>query len=326
MVIKKKGKLALVWKLAILAGLIWTVVIAGVISWNIRTSISHSKTLTTYQARAFFQQIVTTRFWNATHGGIYVPITEKTKPNPYLDDPDRDKITVDGLKLTKINPAYMTRQIGEIAFNKNLIWFHITSPKPIRPQNAPESWELQALNLFALGTQEYSEFTESDSGSKLFRYMAPLWVERPCLKCHAKQGYKENDLRGGISITIQADPIINLQNREIFNISSAFIVMWGLGLLGISVVSYRLNKEEKRREIIIAQLQEALAEVKQLSGLLPICASCKKIRDDTGYWNQIESYIRDHSEAEFSHSICPDCAKKLYPDLDLNNDNKNKQQ
>ena len=56
-------------------------------------------------------------------------------------------------------------------------------------------------------------------------------------------------------------------------------------------------------------------EIKVLRGFLPICASCKKIRDDKGYWNQIESYIRDHSEAEFSHSICPDCAKKLYPDM-----------
>lgn len=65
------------------------------------------------------------------------------------------------------------------------------------------------------------------------------------------------------------------------------------------------------------KLEEALAKVKKLSGLLPICASCKKIRDDKGYWNQIETYIRDHSEAEFSHSICPECAKKLYPDLDL---------
>ncbi len=62
------------------------------------------------------------------------------------------------------------------------------------------------------------------------------------------------------------------------------------------------------------RLLRALSEVKALSGLLPICASCKKIRDDTGYWNQIESYIRDHSEADFSHSICPDCAKKLYPE------------
>ena len=149
MVINQKEKISLVWKIAILAGLIWTVVIAGVICWNTTNSISHYKALTSYQARAFFQQIVMTRFWNAAHGGVYVPITEKTKPNPYLDDPDRDIISVDGLKLTKVNPAYMTRQIGEIAYKKNLVWFHITSLKPIRPQNAPDYWELQALNLFA---------------------------------------------------------------------------------------------------------------------------------------------------------------------------------
>ena len=62
-------------------------------------------------------------------------------------------------------------------------------------------------------------------------------------------------------------------------------------------------------------LRNALAEVKKLSGFLPICSSCKKIRNDEGYWQQIEAYIRDHSEAEFSHSICPDCLDKLYPNL-----------
>ena len=67
----------------------------------------------------------------------------------------------------------------------------------------------------------------------------------------------------------------------------------------------RLNKE----------LEQALVEVKRLQGILPICANCKKIRDDTGYWQQIEAYISDHSEAEFSHGICSDCAKKLYPEL-----------
>ncbi len=67
----------------------------------------------------------------------------------------------------------------------------------------------------------------------------------------------------------------------------------------------------------VSELQATRAKVKILSGLLPICASCKKIRDDKGYWNQIESYIRDFSEADFSHSICPDCAKELYPDLDI---------
>jgi len=75
------------------------------------------------------------------------------------------------------------------------------------------------------------------------------------------------------------------------------------------------KQAENEREQLINQLQEALAEVKTLSGMLPICASCKKIRDDKGYWNQIEIYIKNHSEAEFTHSICPDCRKKLYPEL-----------
>jgi DNA-binding response OmpR family regulator len=65
----------------------------------------------------------------------------------------------------------------------------------------------------------------------------------------------------------------------------------------------------------IGELQRALAEIKTLRGLVPICASCKKIRDDKGYWNQVEVYVRDHTEAEFSHGICPECIKKLYPEF-----------
>ncbi len=78
---------------------------------------------------------------------------------------------------------------------------------------------------------------------------------------------------------------------------------------------------ESEREELIRNLQEALAKVKLLSGFLPICTSCKKIRDDKGYWNQIESYISTHSDVEFSHSVCPECAKKLYPDLFDNDGN-----
>jgi len=74
------------------------------------------------------------------------------------------------------------------------------------------------------------------------------------------------------------------------------------------------KKAEEEREKLISELKKALSDIKTLSGLLPICASCKKIRDDKGYWNQIESYIQSHSGAEFSHGICPDCAKKLYPE------------
>jgi len=74
-------------------------------------------------------------------------------------------------------------------------------------------------------------------------------------------------------------------------------------------------RAQAEKDKLIVELEQALGEVKKLSGLLPICASCKRIRDDKGYWNQLESYIRDHSEAEFSHSICPECQAKLYSDL-----------
>lgn len=75
-----------------------------------------------------------------------------------------------------------------------------------------------------------------------------------------------------------------------------------------------LQQRYEERDKLVHELQDALAKVKMLSGLLPICASCKKIRDDQGYWKQIEVYIRDHSEAEFTHGLCPDCARKHYPE------------
>jgi hypothetical protein len=75
------------------------------------------------------------------------------------------------------------------------------------------------------------------------------------------------------------------------------------------------KRAEQELEKVVIELRQALAQVKKLSGFLPICASCKKIRDDKGYWQQIEEYITEHSEALFSHSICPECAKKLYPEF-----------
>ena len=81
----------------------------------------------------------------------------------------------------------------------------------------------------------------------------------------------------------------------------------------------RLNTElqagNEERERLILELQDAFDQVKTLSGLLPICSSCKKIRDDEGYWNELEVYIQEHSEAVFSHGLCPGCAKKLYPEI-----------
>jgi PAS domain S-box-containing protein len=90
-----------------------------------------------------------------------------------------------------------------------------------------------------------------------------------------------------------------------------------IGFRGIAHDITERKLVENEREKLIKQLQGALAEVKRLSGLLPICSHCKKIRDDKGYWNRLESYLQEHSDAEFSHSVCPECAKKYYPDYNL---------
>jgi hypothetical protein len=77
---------------------------------------------------------------------------------------------------------------------------------------------------------------------------------------------------------------------------------------------------EQEKDHLIDELKQALAKVKKLEGLLPICSYCKNIRDDKGYWQKIEKYIHERSDTQFSHSICPDCAKKYFPDLDINDD------
>jgi AmiR/NasT family two-component response regulator len=81
----------------------------------------------------------------------------------------------------------------------------------------------------------------------------------------------------------------------------------------IEMALYKCRMEQERQRLI-SDLQDALAKVKVLSGLLPICASCKNIRDEEGYWHRVEEYVRDHSEADFSHSLCPECAHRLYPE------------
>lgn len=88
-------------------------------------------------------------------------------------------------------------------------------------------------------------------------------------------------------------------------------------LLSVAVLllALRMRRAQKEGEGLVRELQEALANVKALRGLLPICAHCKNIRDDKGYWNQIEIYIRERSYAQFTHGICPQCAQKLYPQL-----------
>ncbi len=183
---------------------------AGAVGWSLhahlRDIVLTSVQVATQGARDMFRMVVLTRNWNASHGGVYVPVTPSIGPNPYLSHPRRDVTTTTGMALTLINPAYMTRLIGEIARIDTGAIFRLTSLNPIRPQNAPDDWERQSLTAFESGVRETTAVQPSADGD-LLRYMAPLRVDAPCLQCHAEQGYKLGDIRGGISVSQRYAPI-----------------------------------------------------------------------------------------------------------------------
>ena len=108
----------------------------------------------------------------------------------------------------------------------------------------------------------------------------------------------------------------NILTQMRANFSPAFFSDGSVsGVIGVFEDITERRLVEKDRERLIRELREALSKIKTLSGLIPICASCKKVRDDKGYWNQIDAYFRDHIDIDFSHGLCPECAKKCYDDL-----------
>jgi hypothetical protein len=112
---------------------------------------------------------------------------------------------------------------------------------------------------------------------------------------------------------------------DFYSKNRTYVLSTGLVFLMIivvilSVALYKISSLSKERKNLVADLSDSIKRIKRIDGLLPICAVCKKIRNDKGYWEQIEDYIKDHSSADFSHSLCRDCANKLYPDMDFGKD------
>lgn len=305
--------------------LFWLTIVGLSFLWNLVDEKREHDQLALETARAFYRQIVITRAWNAEHGGVYVPVSDSVRPNIYLEDPLRDIVTENGLALTKINPAYMTRQIAEISSRQSGIQFHITSLNPLRPQNKATDWEQEWLQSFENGVREQSAFV-LEGDTTVFRYMAPLQVEKNCLRCHAKQGYVEGEIRGGISVTI---PYLTEQSDTVMFIGYGITALAGVifTVAGGTLLARRreeliqanatLEKGIAEREKLIHKLQEANNQIQTLSGIVPICMYCKGIRDDQGYWNRVEKFISQHSAAQFSHGICPKCMKEKHPDIDL---------
>lgn len=191
------------------------------------------------EARSHFDSILLTRRWNAGYGGVYVEKKPGVMSNPYLKNPDFH--SVDGKIYTKKNPALMTREISELNGSAENFKFNITSLRPINPDNTPDQFEAEALKLFDEGKEEVYKKQES-GGKTLFRYMAPLVTEKSCLQCHGEQGYREGEVRGGISVTTDISKLLSA-NKKITTLLVSSGIFLIIAVLGFSYVFiYKLMK------------------------------------------------------------------------------------
>jgi len=201
----------------------WLVLVGSSCIWNCLNADREDQELMLQTARSFFELVVLTREWNAVHGGVYVPVTKETLPNPHLHVPLKNIRVNSKLMLTKINPAFMTRQLSRLAESHDGVQFNITSLKPLNPDNHPSVTEKRALEDFERGQPEFF----CQQGSEFF-YMGPLMTKKVCLQCHAVQGYKVGDVRGGISVRI---PILSSASIAILLVNHLMICLFGIILI-----------------------------------------------------------------------------------------------
>ena len=243
-----------------LAG-VWTAVMVVSLGWSLYQLDRAVRATAQAETRGAFNKDLVYRRWAAFHGGVYVPATEKTPSSPYLAHiPERDLTTPSGRKLTLVNPAYMTRQVHELGREQYGLAGHITSLNPIRLANAPDPWERAALTAFERGQVEVSSIETLD-GEPHMRLMQRMVVEESCLKCHAAQGYKVGDIRGGVSVSAPMAPYEAIVSASRRTIAAGHAAIWALGLLGLGLGERCIRRglcERDRAEAEVRQYREGL--------------------------------------------------------------------
>jgi PAS domain S-box-containing protein len=298
---------------ALTLALIWSAIIISSLLWNVYQSRHWIIDVARIQARNSYIKDVIYRRWNAGHGGVYVPVTDKTTPNPYLKVSERDITTPSGVLLTLMNPAYMTRQVLELTAKTYGIQGHITSLNPIRSANAADSWETQALKAFQHGAKEISSIKE-EKGDTFMRLMRPLVTEKSCLKCHAEQGYEIGDIRGGISESVPMSSLWTVERSHLLTLFMGHSLLWLVGLVGIGLGTRRLSKqivERKKAEEARHFTQFAIDHSSEAAFWM--ASDARFI-----YVNEAACHALGYSEEELLqmtvHDIDPDFPQEVWPD------------
>jgi PAS domain S-box-containing protein len=231
----------------------WTATVFGMLLWSISRVHETTGQLAEQVARAHFDKDQAFRLWATSHGGVYVPKDERTPSNPYLQHvPERDIQTPSGKELTLVNPAYMLRQFHKDFAELYGIEGHLTSLKPLRPENRPDQWEEKALKLFETGTQQVSEYTEVN-GKPYVRIIKPMVAAKECLKCH--DNCREGEVRGGVGIALPMKDFLEAQRRDIRTLIVSHSSIFFIGLLGIGLGMRRLRQREQERDQAQAELR-----------------------------------------------------------------------
>ena len=295
----------------------WTVVAGGFLAWELHDQKVENEAFIRHTARLVCQKNILIRRWAAGHGGVYVPVTKETPSNPSLAGvKDRDIVTPSGRRLTLMSHATITRQLRELELPEDSVLVHLASLKPLRPADAADQWEVAALHRFERGETEVSEMIITGAGAHM-RLMQCMKVEPGCLRCHGQQGYRVGDVRGGVSVTVPMAAMFLPTNANSIRLPATTGVLWLAGVVAIWLLARRTGQQFRAREELIDRLTQAMAEIGSITGLLPIFAWCKRIRDDREGWIQVETYVSKHTSAEFTHGICPDCEMKVRAELKI---------
>jgi diguanylate cyclase (GGDEF)-like protein len=219
----------------VLAILLWSGVFVVSLNWNLEQNQRMVPQRASAQARAAIEKDLLYRDVVSQVGGIYMPVDQGITPNPYLEHlPNRDVITTDGRQLTLVNSSYFTRLVHdlEIVLAPYGIQGHSTKENPLRPENAPDDWELIGLNKLRSGLPEWSEETQID-GKPFLRMIRPRMAKASCLKCHPEESAKPGELMGGLSVSVPLDELQANADERILSIAGWHGGLWILGMIGL---------------------------------------------------------------------------------------------
>lgn len=245
-------KFILLYALATLAAIVMLAQIDDFTHENIK----NQEKILVNQAQVHYKDQVNTRKWNASFGGVYVKPTNGIQPNPYLQD---NTLKVDeNLTLIKINPAWMTRQLSEISNIKDF-HFRIISLLPINPNNIATPFEKRALeHIEKTNDREYYELDDK------FNYMGALVTTKACIPCHQDQGYQVGDIRGGISISLDAsgyrETTLSIQNNTL--ITKTVLIFF------ILLIVILIHRQIQSNENLLKTVQNRTEEINKTKTIL----------------------------------------------------------